>query len=82
MKFDAFSNLNEEQAAEVKNTEGYYRVIAGAGSIEKTYTICNTRKSYSCSISSIDNPVSSAISAIVIVPAFLSLRAILKFASL
>ena len=32
MKFDMFSNLNEEQAVAVKSTEGYYRVIAGAGS--------------------------------------------------
>jgi len=32
MTYDVFSNLNEEQTAAVKATEGYYRIIAGAGS--------------------------------------------------
>ena len=32
MNYDVFSDLNEEQTQAVKSTEGYYRVIAGAGS--------------------------------------------------
>ena len=32
MNYDVFSDLNEEQSQAVKGTEGYYRVISGAGS--------------------------------------------------
>lgn len=38
--YDIFKDLNEEQAAAVKATEGYVRVIAGAGS-GKTKTLVN-----------------------------------------
>ena len=32
MNYDVFKDLNEEQAQAVKGTEGYWRIIAGAGS--------------------------------------------------
>ena len=32
MNYDVFDRLNDEQLQAVKNTEGYYRIIAGAGS--------------------------------------------------
>ena len=32
MNYDVFKELNEEQLQAVKGTEGYYRIVAGAGS--------------------------------------------------